>query len=90
MYHLYSYSYVRLIYTVTTPEAGPGGRPQASAGKVVLSARLTLSTSLYQCNVSVIPIYHYMNLPAADFSVTGFISLIPTQWFPSPGGAFDF
>ena len=95
MYHLYSYSYESLIYSVCTPEEAPaegpgpsfggdgGGGGTAPASKVVLSERLTLSTSRYQCNVSVLPIYHYINLPAADFSLASFISLSHTLSFPS-------
>ncbi len=43
---------------------------------------MTLSTSRYHCNVSVIPIYHCRDLLAADLSVTDFVSLSPTLGFP--------
>ena len=72
------------------PAIPSGGGAQASASKAILSPRLTLSTSRYQCNLSVIPIYHYLNLPPANFSVIVFIRLSPTAWFPSTNLRYCF
>ena len=55
MYHLYFCSFVSPIYTLCTPGAG------VWAGKVVLSAGLTLSTTRYMSNISIIPFYQYIN-----------------------------
>ena len=53
------------------------------ANKVDLSAVLTLPTSRYQRNFSVIPIYYYINLPPEDFAVYDFAMLSTTPWCPS-------
>ncbi len=61
VYHLYSYLYVRLLYTVRALLATPGEVPgfsfgghRRSSSKDVLSAKLTLSTIRYQFNVPIV------------------------------------
>ncbi len=86
VYHLYSYSYRSRTYTVSISEAAPGRglgppveRHRRFGRKNVLSARLTLSTISYQCDVAIILFWQYIKYFGRRFFVHRHIIL--TRFF---------